>query len=57
MQGEHTIGLNETKLGIVAPKWFQDPFVQVIGYRQAELALLRYLLIRQIYFMKQGQAN
>ncbi|XP_031782502.1 enoyl-CoA delta isomerase 1, mitochondrial isoform X2 [Nasonia vitripennis] len=46
VQGEHTIGLNETKLGIVAPKWFQDPFIQVIGYRQAELALLRGTLFK-----------
>uniref|UniRef100_A0ABD2XB21 Enoyl-CoA delta isomerase 1, mitochondrial n=1 Tax=Trichogramma kaykai TaxID=54128 RepID=A0ABD2XB21_9HYME len=42
VQGEHTIGLNETKLGIVAPKWFADPMISTIGYRQAELALMRY---------------
>ncbi len=41
VKGDHTIGLNETKLGIVAPKWFQDPMIATIGYRQAELALLR----------------
>ena len=49
VQGDHTIGLNETKLGIVAPKWFQDCMVSTIGYRQAELALLRYKLIKSIY--------
>lgn len=41
VNGKHTIGLNETKLGIIAPKWFQDAYISTIGYRQAELALLR----------------
>ncbi|KYQ57737.1 3,2-trans-enoyl-CoA isomerase, mitochondrial [Trachymyrmex zeteki] len=41
VEGKHTIGLNETQLGIVAPKWFRDVYVSLIGYRQAELALLR----------------
>ncbi|CAH1715399.1 unnamed protein product [Aphis gossypii] len=35
----YTIGLNETKLGIVAPKWFQDTMVAVIGQRKAEVSL------------------
>lgn len=43
VEGKHTIGLNETQLGIVAPKWFRDMFISVVGYRQAELALLRYI--------------
>ncbi|KAG8236577.1 hypothetical protein J437_LFUL015763 [Ladona fulva] len=34
-----TIGLNETQLGIVAPKWFQDSMRGVIAPRQAEMAL------------------
>ncbi|KAF7393285.1 hypothetical protein HZH66_009118 [Vespula vulgaris] len=46
VDGEHTIGLNETRLGIIAPQWFIDPFVNTIGYRQAELALLRGSLFR-----------
>ncbi|XP_050537579.1 enoyl-CoA delta isomerase 1, mitochondrial-like isoform X2 [Daktulosphaira vitifoliae] len=37
---KYTIGLNETKLGIVAPKWFQDTMVAVIGQRNAELSLI-----------------
>lgn len=41
VDGKHTIGLNETKLGIVAPKWFIEPYVATIGKRKAELALLR----------------
>ncbi|KAF7995474.1 hypothetical protein HCN44_006581 [Aphidius gifuensis] len=41
VEGKHTIGLNETKLGIVAPKWFTDPCILTIGYRQAEVALLK----------------
>lgn len=35
----YTIGLNETKLGIVAPKWFHDTVVAVIGQRKAEVSL------------------
>ncbi|XP_037954296.1 enoyl-CoA delta isomerase 1, mitochondrial-like [Teleopsis dalmanni] len=34
-----TIGLNETKLGIVAPKWFMATFLNVLPVRQAEMAL------------------
>jgi len=43
VEGKHTIGLNETQLGIVAPKWFRDLYISLLGYRQAELALLRYI--------------
>ncbi|XP_071556710.1 enoyl-CoA delta isomerase 1, mitochondrial isoform X2 [Temnothorax nylanderi] len=46
VEGKHTIGLNETQLGIVAPKWFRDSYISVIGYRQAELALLRGSLFK-----------
>ncbi|XP_015588532.1 enoyl-CoA delta isomerase 1, mitochondrial-like isoform X2 [Cephus cinctus] len=41
VDGKHTIGLNETNLGIVAPKWFQNVMIATIGHRNAELALLR----------------
>lgn len=34
------IGLNETKLGIVPPKWVSEMMVRAISYRQAELALV-----------------
>ncbi|XP_012223448.1 enoyl-CoA delta isomerase 1, mitochondrial-like [Linepithema humile] len=43
VEGKHTMGLNETQLGIVAPKWFRDMYISLMGYRQAELALLRGL--------------
>ncbi|XP_029668293.1 enoyl-CoA delta isomerase 1, mitochondrial-like [Formica exsecta] len=46
VEGKHTIGLNETQLGIAAPKWFMDPFISLVGYRQTELALLRGLLFK-----------
>ncbi|XP_059476411.1 enoyl-CoA delta isomerase 1, mitochondrial-like [Neocloeon triangulifer] len=36
---QYTIGLNETKLGIVAPKWFMSSMLAAIPYRQTELAL------------------
>lgn len=41
VDGKHNIGLNETKLGIVAPTWFKDLYISTIGYRRAELALLQ----------------
>lgn len=37
--GKYTIGLNETALGIVAPKWFMDTMTNTIPKREAELAL------------------
>ncbi|XP_011865504.1 PREDICTED: enoyl-CoA delta isomerase 1, mitochondrial-like [Vollenhovia emeryi] len=46
VEGKHTIGLNETQLGIVAPKWFRDMYVSTIGYRQAEISLLRGSLFK-----------
>lgn len=39
LNGKSKIGLNETKLGIVAPSWFKDTFVNTIGVRQSERAL------------------
>ncbi|EFN83811.1 enoyl-CoA delta isomerase 1, mitochondrial [Harpegnathos saltator] len=41
VQGKHSIGLNETQLGLIAPKWFREPYISLMGYRQADLALLR----------------
>lgn len=35
-----TIGLNESQLGIVAPPWLCQQFIDTIGQRNAELALL-----------------
>ncbi|XP_011888367.1 PREDICTED: enoyl-CoA delta isomerase 1, mitochondrial isoform X1 [Cercocebus atys] len=40
----YCIGLNETQLGIVAPFWFKDTLVNVIGHRAAERALQLGLL-------------
>lgn len=39
MLPKFTIGLNETKLGIVAPKWFMATFCNVLPRRVAEIAL------------------
>jgi 3,2-trans-enoyl-CoA isomerase len=39
------IGLNETKLGIVAPKWFSTPLVAAVGQRRAERLLQLGLLV------------
>ncbi|XP_077980037.1 enoyl-CoA delta isomerase 1, mitochondrial-like [Glandiceps talaboti] len=38
-KGKYTIGLNETKLGIVAPFWFIDSMKNTIGHRETEKAL------------------
>ena len=38
-QGSARIGLNETNLGIAAPYWLMDMYVDSIGKRNAELAL------------------
>lgn len=37
--GKFSIGLNETKLGIVAPFWFVDSMVNTVGRRATERAL------------------
>ena len=39
MLPKYTIGLNETKLGIVAPSWFMATMRNTISNRQAEMAL------------------
>lgn len=39
MLPNYTIGLNETKLGIVAPQWFMASFCNVLPRRVAENAL------------------
>ncbi|XP_054247116.1 enoyl-CoA delta isomerase 1, mitochondrial [Indicator indicator] len=36
---KYSIGLNEAQLGIVAPFWFKDTFVNVVGHRVAERSL------------------
>lgn len=39
VNGNYTIGLNETALGMVAPTWFMDSFKNTISDREAEIAL------------------
>ncbi|XP_076169771.1 enoyl-CoA delta isomerase 1, mitochondrial isoform X2 [Ptiloglossa arizonensis] len=41
VEGKHTIGLNETQLGLSAPTWFRSLYIDTLGYRKAELALLK----------------
>ena len=43
-QYKPTIGLNEAKLGIVAPPWLGKQFMDTVGRRQAELGLSLGLL-------------
>lgn len=42
VQGNFTTGLVGTKIGLATPKWINDTMIAAIGYRQAELALLRF---------------
>ncbi|XP_015732920.1 enoyl-CoA delta isomerase 1, mitochondrial [Coturnix japonica] len=41
---KYVIGLNEAQLGIVAPFWFKDTFVNTVGHRVAERSLQLGLL-------------
>lgn len=41
---KYVIGLNEAQLGIVAPFWFKDTFVNAVGHRAAERSLQLGLL-------------
>jgi len=47
------IGLNETKLGLVAPPWFARPFVDCVGPREAE----RALYLGHLYSVQDAQAK
>lgn len=51
---KYTIGLNESQLGIVAPFWFKDNFVNTIGHRAAEHALQLGLLFPPAEALKVG---
>ncbi|KAK7801967.1 hypothetical protein U0070_005954 [Myodes glareolus] len=51
---KYTIGLNETLLGIVAPSWFKDNFVNTIGHRAAERALQLGMLFPPAEALKVG---
>jgi len=44
--GSPMIGLNESHLGIAAPPWMCRQYVDLLGHRRAELALLRGTLFR-----------
>ena len=48
------IGLNESHLGIVAPPWMCQQYIDVLGHRQAELALLSGLLFPPEYALEVG---
>ncbi|XP_067089568.1 enoyl-CoA delta isomerase 1, mitochondrial [Osmerus mordax] len=50
----YSIGLNETKLGIVAPFWFKDTMVNTVGHRTTEIALELGLLYTSPEALKIG---
>ncbi|KAJ8786553.1 hypothetical protein J1605_006042 [Eschrichtius robustus] len=51
---KYLMGLNETLLGIVAPFWFKDTFVNTIGHRASEQALQLGLLFRPAEALQVG---
>lgn len=50
----YSIGLNETRLGIVAPFWFKDTMTNTVGHRHTELALQLGLLYSPAEALKIG---
>lgn len=54
---KYTIGLNESQLGIVAPFWFKDNFVNTVGHRAAERALQLGLLFSPAEALKLGMVD
>ena len=54
MVNNFTIGLNETKLGIVAPFWFITTMKNTINARDAELALTTGRLFKTDEALKVG---
>jgi 3,2-trans-enoyl-CoA isomerase len=53
-EGNYGIGLNETKLGIVAPSWFIDTMVNTIGQRVSDRMLQTGALIPSSEALKVG---
>ncbi|OBS80620.1 hypothetical protein A6R68_21178 [Neotoma lepida] len=51
---KYTIGLNESLVGIVAPFWLKDSFVDTIGHRAAERALQLGMLFPPAEALKLG---
>lgn len=54
MVNNFTIGLNETKLGIIAPSWFVASLKHTIDARQAEIALTTGYLFKTEEALKVG---
>lgn len=54
MLPNYTIGLNETRLGIVAPGFFETSFLNVLGRREAERALTLGTLFTSEQALKVG---
>lgn len=54
MVNNFTIGLNETKLGIVAPFWFMSSMKNTISDRESELALTSGRLFKTEEALKIG---
>ena len=48
------IGLNETKLGIVAPMYFQEPLIRTVGFRHADRLLQLGSLVKPDEALKLG---
>jgi len=58
LDAEHVnIGLNESQLGIVAPPWMCQQYIELLGHRRAELALLQGTLFTPQQALEIGLVN
>mmetsp|Transcript_28197 Transcript_28197/g.71054 ORF Transcript_28197/g.71054 Transcript_28197/m.71054 type:complete len:298 (+) Transcript_28197:27-920(+) len=53
----YSLGMNETKFGLVAPPWFQQTLVSTVGNRQAESLLLKGTLVDSSTALKIGMVD
>ncbi|XP_022531622.1 enoyl-CoA delta isomerase 1, mitochondrial [Astyanax mexicanus] len=51
---KYKIGINETKLGIVAPFWFKDCLENTVGYRMSEMSVQYGILYNSAEALKIG---
>ncbi|XP_046751163.1 enoyl-CoA delta isomerase 1, mitochondrial-like [Diprion similis] len=54
VEGKGRLGLNETSLGLIVPKWLHDTMTNIIGHRHSEISLLRGSLYSPAEALKIG---
>ena len=55
--GKHTIGLNETLLGLAAPYWLADSLKLIVGHREAERMLALSILSTPQQALEKGMVD